>query len=109
MLRNLATSTCAIRRVSLADGKRDPANAATTIQGLACTPPSAADVARLGALQQNGLIQSVSQVFDAVIIGTHDLRVNDIAVIDGVTHLVVAVAPWPTIGATHVTLERILQ
>lgn len=109
MLRDIATATIAIRRAALATGKRDPATATTVLSGLMCTPLSAADVNRLGALIQNGLIQSVSQIFETVIIGVHDVQVNDLAVVGDATYLVVAVAAWPTIAATHVTLERVLQ
>lgn len=109
MLRHMATSTCTIRRAALANGERDPSAATVIATGLGCTPPSSADVRSLGALQQNGLIQSISQVFETVIVSLADVQVNDIAVIDDVTHLVVAVAAWPTMGALHVTLERVLQ
>lgn len=109
MLTLLATSTCTIKRAALADGERDPVGAATVLSGLACTPPSAADVARLGKYLQDGLIQSVSMVLETMVVGVHDIQVNDIAVVDGVSHLVVAVAKWPTMPATHVTMERVLQ
>jgi len=109
MLRTLATSTMTVKRAALADGERDPSGATTIASGLACTPPSSADVNRMGVLQQNGLIQSVSLVFETMVIGLPDVQVNDVAVVDGVSHLVVAVAHWPTMPATHVTMERVLQ
>jgi len=109
MIRSMATSTCTVRRATLANGERDPATATIVASALGCTPPSSADVRSLGALQQNGLIQSVSMIFETVIVSMPDIRVNDIAEVDGVAHLVVAVAQWPTMGATHVTLEQILQ
>ena len=68
-----------------------------------------ADVSNLGAYVQDGTIQSVSQVMETVIAGVQDIRPNDLAVIAGVTYLVIAVAPWPTIPGTHVTMERVLQ
>lgn len=34
-----------------------------------------------------------------------DVQVNDIAVIDNMTYLVVAVATWPTMGARHLQVE----
>ena len=109
MLRHMATSTCTIRRAALANGERDPSAAAVVLAGLDCTPPSAADVRSLGALQQNGLIQSVSQVAETVVITVAEIRVGDLATVDDVPYIVVAAAPWPTMGATHLTLERVLQ
>lgn len=109
MLRKLATEECSIRRASVANGERDPADAAQILADLACTPFSAADTGRLGALQQNGLIQSISEVYETVIIGLYDIRVNDVAMHEGVDYLVVATASWPTVAAMHVTMERVLQ
>lgn len=109
MLRHLATSTCTILRAALANGERDPATATPVLSGLDCTPVSAADVSNLGALRQEGLIQSVSQVFETVVITTAEIRVSDLATVDDVAYIVVAAAAWPTMGATHVTLERVLQ
>lgn len=109
MLVLMATSACTVKRAAIAAGKRDPATAATVYSGLACTAPAMADVSRLGAYQQEGLIQSVSLAMETVIRGIYDIRPNDIAQIDGVAYLVVAVAPWPSEAATHVTLERVLQ
>lgn len=109
MLRHMATESCEIRRTTLANGERDPSAATVIATGLGCTPLSSADVRSLGALQQNGLIQSVSQVFETVLVSLADVQVNDIAVIDDVTYLVVAVAVWPTMSAQHLTLERVLQ
>lgn len=109
MLRDIATATITIRRAALTTGKRDPATATQTLAGVACTPFSAADTGRLGALQQNGLIQSISEVYETVIIGLYDIRVNDVATHEGVDYLVVATASWPTVAAMHVTMERVLQ
>ena len=102
MLRHMATESCTIRRTTLANGERDPAAATVVASGLGCTPLSSADVRSLGALQQN-------QVFETVLVSLADVQVNDIAVIDDATYLVVAVATWPTMGAQHLTLERVLQ
>ncbi len=109
MLALLATATCTVKRAALASGKRDPALAATVLSGLACTPPTAADVGELGAYVQAGAIQSVSQVMETVIMGANDIRPNDWAVIAGVNYLIIAAAAWPTIPAVHCTMERILQ
>ena len=68
MLRHMATESCTIRRTTLANGERDPAAATVVASGLGCTPLSSADVRSLGALQQNGLIQSISQVFETVLV-----------------------------------------
>lgn len=109
MLSLLTTSTCTIKRAAITSGARNPATAPTVLSGLACTAPSMADVSNLGAYVQDGTIQSVSQVMETVITGAQDIRPNDLAVIAGVTYLVIAVAPWPTIPGTHVTMERVLQ
>lgn len=109
MLALLATSTCTVKRTTISGGERDPSTAATVYSGLACTPPAMADVSRLGAYQQEGLIQSVAMAMETFVNGSYDIRPNDIAQVDGVTYLVVAVAAWPSAAATHVTLERVLQ
>lgn len=109
MLALLATSICAVRRATLASGERDPETAPTVLSGLRCTPPAAADVSNLGAYVQEGSIQSVSLVMETVVLGVHDIQINDVMVVDGVAHLVVAAAAWTTIGAMHVTIERVLQ
>jgi len=109
MLKAMASMTCSIKRPMLANGQRNPASATTVLSALKTTPPGMADVCNLGAMQQNGLIQSVSQVYETTLIGLHDIRPNDLAVIDNITYLVVAVAPWPTIGAMFLTMERVLQ
>lgn len=109
MLELLLTATCTIKRAAIAAGKRDPATAVTVLSGLACTQPTAADVGRLGAYLQEGAIQSVNLVMETFVDGANDIRPNDWAVIAGVNYLIIAVAAWPTIQATHCTLERILQ
>ena len=109
MLALLATATCTVKRTAIASGKRDPATAATVLSGLACTPPTAADVSELGAYVQEGAIQSVNQVAETVVVGAQDIRPNDWLTSGGVTYLVIAAGAWQQVGATHCTMERILQ
>lgn len=109
MLTLLATATASVKRAAIASGARNPAAAPTVLSGLACTAPTMADVSNLGAYVQDGTIQTVSQVMETVIVGAQDIRPNDLLVCAGVTYLVIAVGPWPTIPGTHVTMERILQ
>ncbi len=109
MLTLLATATCTVKRTAIASGKRDPATATTVLSGLACTPPTAADVSELGAYVQEGAIQSVNQVMETVVVGVHDIRPNDWVIIGGVPCVVIAAGQWQQAGATHCTMERILQ
>ena len=109
MLALLATATCAAKRTAIASGKRDPATATTVLSGLACTPPTAADVRELGVYVQEGTIQSLSLVMETVVVGVRDIRPNDWVTIDSVLYLVIAAGQWRQTDATHVTMERILQ
>ncbi len=109
MLTLLAGSSCAVKRTAIASGKRDPATAATVLSGLACTPPTPADVSELGAYLQEGAIQSLNLVMETIVVGVHDIRPNDWVTIDTVLYLVIAAGQWRQTNATHCTLERILQ
>ena len=109
MLSMLTTATASIKRAAIASGARNPVTAPTVLSNLACTAPTMADVRNLGSYVQDGTIQSVSLIMETVISGSQDIRPNDLLVCAGVTYLVIAVAPWPTIPGTHVTMERVLQ
>lgn len=107
MLKLLATSTCTIKRAAFSSGERDPAAATTVLTGLACTPVS---VSAAGQMTLDDMTQSVEVAMETTILGTgHDIRQNDIAIVDNVTYLVTAVALWPTCSALHCTLERVRQ
>lgn len=109
MLALLATATCTVKRTAIASGKRDPATAATVLSGLACTPPTAADVSELGAYVQEGAIQSLNLVMETVVVGVQDIRPNDWVTIGGAQYVVIAAGNWQQAAATHCTMERILQ
>lgn len=106
-----ATKSATIKRASVASGKRQ--SPTTHLSGLKCTNLWPADSGRLGQLVEVGLIESLVNVFETIMVGNHDIRPGDILVVDTVEYVIRGAAQWEyprsTDYFTHLTVEKVLQ
>lgn len=82
---------------------------AAILSDLRCSPLYAADVQRLGQLQQLGLIKTVYSVFECFVDGLQDIRQGDEVEIDGARYIVRGVSKWGRLlgSVTQITVEGI--
>lgn len=67
---------------------------AVNLSGLSVSPMYPADVQRLGQMQMLGVINSVVNIFDCFVIGSHDILQGDSIEVDGARYAVRGVADW---------------
>lgn len=106
-----AVKTASTKRATVTAGKRQ--NPSTNLTGLSCTNLWPADVSRLGQLVEVGLLESLVNVYETILVGNHDVKPGDLLVVDSVEYIIRGAAPWDyptgTDYFTHLTVERILQ
>ena len=81
------------------------------LSDLRCSPLYAADVQRLGQLQQLGLIKTVYSVFECFVDGLQDIRQGDEVEIAGARYIVRGVSQWGRLlgSMTQITVEGITR
>lgn len=80
------------------------------LSGLAVVPPFPGDWRNLGMLQQEGVIQTIYNVFETFVAGSVDVLVGDFIEINGERYTVRSVADWgmrPIQPVTHLTIEKV--
>ena len=110
-LKRRCTQVASTKRALIAGGKRQ--NPTTHLTGLACTNLYPADASRAGALVAEGLIQSVVNVYETVLLGNHDILPGDLLIVGGAEYVIRGAAAWqfPRGGGYYMqlTVEKILQ
>lgn len=110
-LQTRMTVEATILRAKVTAGKRQPP--VTHLVGLKCTRLFPADVGRMGALVEQGLLQSLSNVYETFLQGGYDIKAGDVLSVNGGQYTVAAVAPWSKPNSDeyfmHLTVEKILQ
>lgn len=110
-LKRRCTVVASTKRATIAGGKRQ--NPTSNLTGLFCTNLYPADVGRAGALVAEGLIQSVVNVFETILLGNHDIVPGDLLIIGSDEYVIRGAARWqfPRGGGYHMqlTVEKILQ
>ena len=106
-----ATKSASTKRAVVASGKRQ--NPTAHLTGLACTNLWPADISRLGQLVEAGLLESLVNIYETILVGNHDIKPGDLLVVDSVEYVIRGAAQWDyptgTSYFTHLTVERILQ
>lgn len=110
-LQSLMVNEATILRGTVAAGKRQIPT--THMVGLKCTNLFAADGGRVGALVEQGLLQSLANVYETFVQGNHDIKAGDVLMVAGIQYTVRDPAIWqkPNSGEyfMHLTVEKILQ
>lgn len=110
-LKRRCVQVASTKRALIAGGKRQ--NPTTHLTGLACTNLYPADASRAGALVAEGLIQSVVNVYETVLLGNHDILPGDLLIVGSAEYVIRGAATWqfPRGGGyhMHLTVEKILQ
>lgn len=106
-----ATNDASTKRATVTAGKRQ--NPTTNLTGLKCTNLWPADVSRLGQLIETGILESIVNVYETILVGNPDIRTGDLLVVGSAEYVIRGVAPWdyPTGNAyfTRLTVEKVLQ
>lgn len=84
---------------------------AAILSDLRCSVLFAADVQRLGQLQQLGIIKTVYQVFECFVDGLQDIRHGDEVEIGGARYIVRGVSQWGRLlgSVTQITVEGVTR
>lgn len=103
--------TASTKRATVTAGKRQ--NPTPYLSGLKCTLLYAADGGRSGALVQQGIIESLVNVYESFVLGAYDILPGDLLIIGSAEYVIRAAATWqkPSGGEyyMHLTVEKILQ
>lgn len=110
-LKRRCNQDASTKRATIAGGKRQ--NPTTHLTGLKCTNLYPADAGRAGALVEQGLIQSLVNVYETILLGNVDILPGDLLVVGSDEYVIRAAAAWqfPKGGGYHMqlTVEKILQ
>lgn len=115
-LQSRMTGVATILRGKVTAGKRQAPT--THLAGLKCTQLFPAgtgqgDPGRLGVLVEQGLLQSLANVYEVFVQGSHDIKPGDVLSVNAGQYTVAAAAPWQRPNSAeyfmHLTVEKILQ
>jgi hypothetical protein len=110
-LASRCVNTVSTKRAVVASGKRQ--NPTANLTGLKCTNLYPADSGRAGALVAQGVLQSIVNAYETILLGNHDIRPGDLLVVESVEYVIHGAAPWQFPSSVgyfmQLTVEKILQ
>lgn len=113
-LASRAVHTATILRTEVIDGMSgDPTTHLTKLKCTNLFPASSSGQGIAGELVEQGVIKSITHIYETALLGNHDIRPGDVLRVSGQSYTIHAAAAWQAPGGDgyfmYLTVEKTLQ